>query len=109
MVRSRSRAGDLLYTLQGSSACPSGASPRRQIAEFSATQSFGAVDDARRDEDDELVSRVARTATLEENPQDGDVAEERHLVQVGARVSRVDAADDRGVTVHDEKVGLGLA
>ena len=32
-----------------------------------------------------------------------------HLVEVAAGVARVDAADDRGVAVHHEQVGLGLA
>src|SRR4051812_6103416 len=56
----------------------------------SAAESFGAVHDPRRDEDHELVARIARTTALEQDAEDRDVTEERDLVQVAAGVARED-------------------
>src|SRR6185437_16101367 len=86
-----------------------GAFARRAIAGPSAAERFRAVHDARGEEDDELGAGVAGPAALEEQAEDGDVAEDRHGVEVAAGVAREDAADDGGVAVHDEQVGLGLA
>src|ERR1043165_6813050 len=46
---------------------------------------------------------------LEEQPDEGDVTEERHLVEVATGVAGIDASDDRSVPIHDEQVRLGLA
>ena len=55
------------------------------------------------------LRRSLCAAALEEHAEDRDVAEQRDLVEVATGVAGVDAADDRGVAVHDEQVGLGLA
>src|SRR5689334_68860 len=77
-------------------------------AKFSAPEGFGSVHDARREEDHELAARVARAAVLEEKPEQRNIAEEGHLIEVTAGIPCVDAADDGGVAVHDEEIGLGL-
>src|SRR5262245_9710586 len=72
-------------------------------------EGFGAIHDPRCDEDDELVADVARTAALEQDAEDRDVAEEGHLIEVSAGVAGEDSADDRSVPVEDEKIRLRLA
>ncbi len=75
----------------------------------SASEGFGAVHDARSEEDHKLVPGVARAPTLEENAEDRDVAEEGDLIQVSTGISGVNTTDYRSVTVLDEQVGLGFA
>src|SRR3954464_10902251 len=72
-------------------------------------ESLGAVHDARREEDHELATRVRGAASLKEQTENWYVPEEGHLVEVAAGVSREDAADDRGMSVHDQQIGLCFA
>src|ERR1019366_215963 len=58
-----------------------------------AAERLGPVHDVRRDEDEELPPGIRRAAPLEEDADDGNVPEERDLVEVPARVAGVDAAD----------------
>ena len=72
-------------------------------------ESFRAIDDARRDEDDEFSARVAGTTSLEENAEEGQVAKDGDLIEVAAGVAREDAADDCCMAVHDEQIGFRFA
>src|SRR5262245_28646328 len=76
---------------------------------YLASQRFGSVHDARREEDHELAPRVAGAAVLEQEPEQWDVAEEGHLVEVATGVPGVNAADHCRVAVEHEELGFGLA
>src|SRR3970040_388908 len=60
------------------------------------------LDDARRDEEQQLVVRVLRTLPPEQVSEQRDVAEHRGLVLVDEFLALVDAADDGGLTVLHE-------
>src|SRR6478609_11980451 len=101
-ARPRSRKGSVLAQAptRGASASRTRSLP---------AESFGAIDDARSQEDHQLAAAIARAAALKEQPDQRDVTEERHLIQVATGVASEDAADDRGVAVEHEQIGLGLA
>src|SRR5438067_5152222 len=67
------------------------------------------VDDSRGDEDEQLRAVVGDRLLLEEPPEDGDLGEQRNLVERFRVPARVDAADDGRVAVLDEHFGLRLA
>src|SRR4051812_3942742 len=73
-----------------------------------AAEGFGAVDDAGGEEDHELPAAVAGAAALEQQADQRNIAEERHLVEVAAGVAGEDTADDGGVSVEHEQVRFGL-
>src|SRR3954447_3205271 len=52
-----------------------------------ATESFGAIDDARSQEDHQLAAAVAGAAALEQQSNQRNVTEERDLVEVSTRVA----------------------
>src|SRR5450432_3809149 len=91
----------------GASAVNQGAAARGS-GETSATQSFGAIDNPRRQKDHELASCIACAAALEQKPEQRNVAEKGDLVQVATRIAGEDATDDCRVTVHHEQIRLGF-
>jgi len=83
------------------------------VASFSSTgylpESLGTVHDTRCEEDHELAARVRSAASLKEQTKNRYVPEEGHLVEVAAGVSREDATDHRGMSVHDQQVSFCFA
>lgn len=72
-------------------------------------ESFSAIDDARRDENDELAARIARTAALEKDAEERDIAKNGDLIEVATGIARENATDDCRMPVHDQQIGFSFA